>query len=77
MNTTIDKRFLSELPQFIIEKIYIEYLFLDYLYIFKLYFRWPSRELNNKGYIKSQIMNKLDPKFRSRLVKLLSNLEPR
>lgn len=39
MQSEIDLRFLSELPDTITQKIYIEYLFKDFLYMFKNIFR--------------------------------------
>ena len=38
MMSVIDKRFMSELPDYIVQEIYIQYLFGDFLYKYKQWF---------------------------------------
>jgi len=41
-STSIDKRFMQELPEVTVQQIYIEYVFKDFLYKFGHTFRYKN-----------------------------------
>ena len=63
-----DMRFLQELPEVTVQKIYIDYLFKNFMYNFRTFLK-----IKRKG----KMMQKTDNKYRVFLVKFLSCLEPR
>lgn len=63
-----DMRFLQELPEVTVQKIYVEYLFKNFMYKFRQFLK-----IKRKG----KIMLRTENKYRVFLVKFLSCLEPR
>lgn len=67
----VDKRFMDELPESVVQQIYIDYVFQDFIYKFSNIFRYKNP--------KNQIVfcKKTHTVFRQQVVKLLKNLQPR
>ena len=69
--TSIDTRFMHELPENVTQQIYINYVFQDFIYKFGNLFRYRNSK-NKIVYMKNN-----NPAFRQQMVKMLMNLEPR
>ena len=67
----MDKRFMLELPHQVTQQIYIEYVFQDFIYKFGHIFRFHN-SVN-----KLVFCQKENTMFRSQIVMLLQEVEPR